>query len=108
MKALEIVEKKYMSKKTIPSFRVGDIVKLSLKVVEGDKTRTQLFEGLVIRKRGRGTGATFTVLKQTKGSQDTVEKTFPLYSPTIEKLKVVKSTKVHRSRLYHLRSVKLA
>jgi large subunit ribosomal protein L19 len=79
-------------------------VKLSLKVVEGEKTRTQAFEGIVIRRRGTGVSASFTVLKRTKGSTDTVEKVFPLHSPTIESLKVVKSTKVRRSKLYYLRS----
>jgi len=102
MKAIEELEKKHLKKDIVP-FRVGDLVKLSLKVVEGDKTRTQNFEGIVIRRRGKGMGETFTVLKRAKGSSDTVEKTFPLHSPTIKKIKVMKSTKVRRSKLYYLR-----
>ncbi len=105
MKAIDIVEKEYVQKKIV-DFKVGDLVKLSLKVVEGEKTRTQNFEGTVIKRHGKGTGATFTVLKQTKGSQDTVEKTFPLYSPMIQKIQVVKSTKVRRAKLYYMRSRK--
>ncbi|MBU1863502.1 MAG: 50S ribosomal protein L19 [Candidatus Omnitrophica bacterium] len=107
MKAIEQVEKGYF-KKDITDFRVGDIVKLSLKVVEGDKTRTQSFEGIVIRRRGKGTGETFSVLKQSKGSPDTVEKTFPIHSPMITKITVVKSTKTRRSKLYYLRNSKSA
>ena len=105
MKQIDIIEKDYL-KKTVPTFNVGDEVKVSLKVREGDKTRTQVFEGRVISRRGRGTGATFTVLKQTRGSEDTVEKTFSLHSPAVEKIKVMKHTKVRRAKLYYLRSEK--
>lgn len=105
MKALELVESKSL-KKNVPEFKVGDIVKVSIRVVEGDKTRTQAFEGTVIRRRGRGTGATFTVLKQTRGSQDTVEKTFPLHSPNVQKVKVIKSKPSRRAKLYYMRSQK--
>ena len=106
MNAIDIIESKYV-KKDMPDFKVGDIVKISLKVVEGAKSRIQIFEGMVIRRTGKGTAANFTVLKQTKGSGDTVEKCFPLYSPSIEKIKVVKSTKVRQSRLYYKRADKL-
>ena len=109
MKAFEkikAVEKPFL-KSDVPEFRVGDEVKISIKVVEGDKTRSQMFEGTVIRRKGSGTGETFTVLKFIKGSQDTVEKIFPVHSPTVEKITVVKKGNVHRSRLYHLRSKKV-
>ncbi len=105
MKAIEIVEKDYL-KKNIPNFKVGDIVKVFQKVSEGDKIRTQVFEGRVIRRRGKGMGETFTVLKESKGSTDKVEKVFPLHSPMVEKIKVLKHTKVRRSKLYYLRDKK--
>ncbi len=101
MNVIDKISKKY--ERELPDFKVGDIVKVSLKVVEGSKTRIQNFEGTVIRKRGCGTDASFTVLKKSKGSHDTVEKTFPLYSPIIDKLKVVKLKGAKRAKLYHLR-----
>ncbi len=100
MKILETVEKEVI-KKGIPDFRVGDTLKISLRVKEGDKTRTQAFEGVCVRRRGMGAGASFTVLKETHG--DIVEKLFPLYSPTIEKITVAKKGKVRRAKLYYLR-----
>ena len=106
MTIIEKIEKEYC-KNEQGSFNVGDTVKLSLKVVEGEKTRTQNFEGIVIKKRGRGTAASFTVLKRTKGSQDTIEKTFPLFSPMIQKIKVVKpAKKIRRAKLYYMRKDK--
>ena len=103
MKAIELIEKKHMKEKTC-DFNVGDKVKVHLKVKEGDKTRIQIFEGIVIRRRGTGVRESFTVLKSTRGSSYTVEKTFPLHSPVIEKIKVVTAQKARRSKLYHLRS----
>ncbi len=104
MKKIDLIEKEHL--KELEAFNVGDVIRVSIKVIEGEKTRLQNFEGTVIRRRGRGTAATFTVLKQTKGSQDTVEKTFPVCSPNLDKIKVVKSKKVRRSRLYYMRSEK--
>jgi large subunit ribosomal protein L19 len=104
MKEIELIEKKHMKEKT-SAFRVGDKVMVALKVTEGDKSRTQIFEGVVIRKRGNGVRENFTVLKATRGSAYTVEKTFPIHSPVVESVKVISSTKPHRSRLYHLRSI---
>jgi len=100
VKILETVEKEVI-KKGIPDFRVGDSLKIYVRVKEGDKTRTQAFEGICIRRRGTGAGASFAVLKETHG--DIVEKLFPLYSPTIEKITVAKKGKVRRAKLYHLR-----
>lgn len=88
-------------KKDLPSFRVGDTLRVSFRVKEGDKTRTQLFEGVCIRKRGRGLSASCTLLKETYGDQ--VEKTFPLHSPIVEKVVRVSSGKAKRAKLYHLR-----
>lgn len=103
MKAAEIIEKlgkEYL--KDVPDFKVGDTLKIHVKVKEGDKTRTQLFEGICIARRGTGVSATFTVIKETHG--DLVEKIFPVHSPSIEKIAVTnKKTKVRRAKLYHLR-----
>ena len=100
MSKIDLIESDYV-KKSIPDFNVGDEVKVSLKVQEGDKTRTQVFQGIVIRRRGRGTGASFAVLKEIR--DDTVEKNFALHSPHIEKIAVVKKGDVRRSKLYYLR-----
>ncbi len=82
--------------------RAGDTVKVFQKIKEGDKTRTQVFEGLVLaRKHGTEAGATFTVRKVA--SNVGVERIFPLYSPAIEKIEVVKRVKVRRAKLYHVR-----
>jgi len=82
--------------------RAGDTIKVHQKIKEGDKTRTQIFEGLVIaRKHGREAGATFTVRKIAEGVG--VERIFPLYSPMIEKIEVLKRSKVRRAKLYYVR-----
>lgn len=104
MKKIDLIEQEYL--KEHEAFTVGDVVRVSIKVKEGDKTRIQNFEGTVIKRHGKGTAANFTVLKQTRGSQDTVEKTFPICSPSLDKIKVVKTKKVRRSKLYYLRSEK--
>lgn len=83
MNLIEKVEATYL-KKHLPVFRVGDTVKVYFRVKEGEKTRTQLFEGVCTRKRGRGLGATCTIVKEAYG--DKVEKTFPLHSPSVERI----------------------
>lgn len=103
VKSIAAIEKE--SEKQVPDFRVGDTLKIHLKVKEGDKSRIQVFEGTCMRKRGSGAGKTFSVIKETHG--DIVEKIFPLYSPTIEKIQVMKKGKVRRARLYHLRKKKV-
>lgn len=96
------IEKEYM-RKDLPDFWPGDIVKVYFRIVEGEeKERVQVFQGVVIRKRGSGTGATFTVRKVSYGIG--VERTFPLHSPRLEKIEVVRRGKVRRARLYYLRS----
>ncbi len=96
------IENEYL-RKDLPDFRPGDTVKVYFRIVEGeDKERTQIFQGVVIRKRGSGTGATFTVRKVSYGIG--VERTFPLHSPRLEKIEVVKRGKVRRARLYYLRN----
>lgn len=85
----------------IPAFRVGDTVRVSVKVVEGDKERVQAFEGVVIKRRNAGTSTNFTVRRIASGVG--VERTFLIYSPRIEKLDVVRQGKVRRAKLYYLR-----
>lgn len=103
MNKMELAERDYL-KKNIPEFEVGNEIKIHLKVQEGDKSRIQVFEGTVISKRGRGTGATFTVLRDARG--DIVEKVFPVHSPHIEKITVTRKIKANRAKLYHLRKKK--
>ena len=89
-------------KKDVPTFRPGDTVRVHVKIIEGDKTRTQPFEGVVIRKRGSGMGATFSVRRMSFG--EGVEKVFMLHAPTIERIEVVRSgVNIRRARLYYLR-----
>ncbi len=103
MKTVEAINKfsKESERNDVPEFRVGDTLKVHVRVKEGDKTRTQLFEGTCIRRRGTGISASFTVIKETHG--DIVEKIFPVHSPTIEKIVVGRVGKVRRAKLYHLR-----
>jgi large subunit ribosomal protein L19 len=92
-------------KKNLPDVRPGDTVCISQKIKEGGKERIQDFEGLVIaRKHGKEIGATITVRKVISGIG--VERIFPLHSPTIEKIKIIKKGKVRRAKLYYLRKIK--
>lgn len=95
------VERLYLPKKDYPDFKVGDTIRVHYKIVEGDKERIQPFEGVVIRIRGSGAGKTFTVRKESYGVG--IERTFPYYSPNIEKIEIVKYGKVRRAKLYFLR-----
>ncbi len=88
-------------KKEITPFRPGDQIRVHFKVVEGENERIQVFEGVVLRKRGSGLGQTFTVRKESFGVG--VERIFPLHSPRIEKIEAVKSGRVRRAKLYYLR-----
>ena len=85
----------------LPRFRPGDTVRVHVKIKEGDKYRIQVFEGVVIVQKNNGISSTFTVRKVSFGYG--IERIFPLHSPTIEMLEVVKSGKVRRARLYYLR-----
>jgi len=87
----------------IPALAPGDTVKVSAKVVEGDRERTQLFQGVVIGVRRGGVSANFTVRRVAYGVG--VERTFPLYSPLVEKVEVVRHGKVRRAKLYYLRGL---
>jgi len=90
-------------KKDIAKFNAGDTVRVHFKVIEGGRERIQVFEGVVIRRRGGGTSETFTVRRVSYGVG--VERTFPLHSPRIEKIEVVRRGKVRRARLYYLRGL---
>ena len=88
-------------KETVDDFKVGDTVKVSAKIKEGNRERTQIFEGTVIKRQGGGARETFTVRKSSNGVG--VEKTWPLHSPTVESIKVVRNGKVRRAKLNYLR-----
>jgi large subunit ribosomal protein L19 len=87
--------------KTIPEFRPGDTVRVGVKVVEGERTRVQNYEGVCIARANRGLGSSFTVRKISFG--EGVERVFPLYSPNIESIEVVRRGAVRRAKLYYLR-----
>lgn len=97
---LQYVDQKFTKKEHTP-FRVGDQVRVHVKIVEGDTTRVQVFEGVVISLKGHGGARTFTVRKVSFGVG--VERSFPLNSPSIDKIDVVRSGHVRRSKLYYLR-----
>ena len=90
-------------KKETPSFNIGDTVKVSVKVIEGTRERIQIFEGVVIAKRHGGISETFTVRRMSFGIG--VERTFPVHSPKIAKVEVVRKGKVRRAKLYYLRNL---
>ena len=102
MSAIETVEKAQMTER--PAMKSGDTVKVHVKVREGDKERIQVFEGVVIGLHRGGTRASFTVRKVSFGQG--VERIFPLHSPTIDKIDVIRGAKVRRAKLYFLRDLK--
>ncbi len=102
MNPLNVVEEQY--KKEIPPFRVGDTVSVNMKIREGEKERIQQFTGIVIGRRGSGTRETFMVRKISYGIG--VEKVFPILSPLIDSIKVMKQGDVRRAKLYYLRGKK--
>jgi large subunit ribosomal protein L19 len=88
----------------VPDFRPGDNVKVHVRVVEGNRSRIQIFQGVVIRRHGGGVRETFTVRKVSFGTG--VERTFPVHSPIVEKLEVVSRGDVRRAKLYYLRDLR--
>ena len=96
------IEKDYM-KKEVPQFREGDVVKVYVKVVEGNRERLQAFEGTVIAKKNGGVRETFTVRRESFGVG--IERTFPIHSPRIDKIEIVRHGKVRRAKLYYLRNL---
>jgi len=100
MDLIKEVEKQNL-KEGLPNFSPGDSVKVYVKVVEGGRERTQAFEGVVIRRQGSGARETFTVRRVTFGIG--VERIFPVHSPSITRIEVIKRGKVRRAKLYYLR-----
>jgi large subunit ribosomal protein L19 len=99
--AIAVVEASIL-KRDRGAFDPGDTVRVHVKVIEGEKERVQVFEGMIIRKRGEGARASFTVRRVSYGVG--VERTFPLHSPRVERVQVMKSGYVRRSKLYYLRA----
>ena len=89
--------------KKIPAFRAGDTVKVGVKVIEGERTRIQNYEGVCIARSNKGMGSNFTVRKMSFG--EGVERVFPLYSPNIDSIEVVRKGGVRRAKLYYLRGL---
>lgn len=102
MKRIAQLEQAYM-KNDHPNFKSGDTLKVHVRIIEGDKERIQIFQGVVIGRRGSGTGETFTVRKISSGIG--VERVFPFYSPNIAKIELIRSGQVRRSKLYYLREL---
>lgn len=100
MDVLRSVTQEYM-KSDIPAFNVGDTVKVHVKIKEGNRERIQVFEGFVLKRQNGGIGETFTVRRIASGVG--VEKTFPIHSPLVEKIEVVRRGKVRRARLHYMR-----
>jgi large subunit ribosomal protein L19 len=103
--AIETFEKKQIekltAKKRVPAFRPGDTLKVIVKIIEGEKSRSQAFEGICIARKNNSINSNFTVRKISHG--EGVEKVFPLFSPIIEKIEVVRKGEVRRAKLYYLR-----
>ncbi len=102
MRAIEIVERPHLTER--PAMRSGDTVRVHVRVREGDKERIQVFEGMVIGMHRGGSRATFTVRKVSFGQG--VERIFPLHSPTIDRIEIVRGAKVRRAKLYFLRDLR--
>ncbi|KRL00734.1 50S ribosomal protein L19 [Liquorilactobacillus capillatus DSM 19910] len=87
----------------IPDFRAGDTVRVHARIVEGTRERVQLFEGVVIKRRGQGISETYTVRKISNGVG--VERTFPVHTPRVEKIEIIHQGRVRRAKLYYLRAL---
>ena len=103
MNILDAVDAKSL-RKDIPQFRAGDELKIHVRVIEGSKSRIQVFQGIVIRRQGDGVRETFTIRKVSYGVG--VERTFPVHTPVIEKIELVKKGEVRRAKLYYLRDLR--
>lgn len=100
MNIVEMVEQPYL-RNDVPAFHIGDTVKVYVKIKEGDKERVQMYEGVVIARKGQGLTETFTVRRVAYGVG--VERTFPVHSPKLEKIEIARRGKVRRAKLYYLR-----
>ena len=103
MNIIDVVEKESMKEK-VPQFKVGDLVDVHVKTIEGDKERIQIFNGMVIKRKGSGPKETFTVRRVVQG--EGVERIFPLHSPVIDRVDIVRSARVRRAKLYFLRALR--
>ena len=103
MNMIEQLEKEHM-RTDLPAFKPGDTLRVHVRIREADKERIQVFEGIVIKKKKGGSGASFTIRKISYGVG--VERIFPLHSPVIDKIELVQQGRVRRSRLYYLRGLK--
>ena len=101
---MKLVESLAINRTDIPSFAPGDTIKVHVKVIEGSRSRVQIFQGVVIRIHGGGIGRTFTVRKVSFGVG--VERTFPLHSPIFETIEIVTRGDVRRAKLYYLRNLR--
>ena len=99
-KVIETLERRQL-RDSLPRFKAGDTVRVHFQVIEGQRRRTQVFEGIVIKRQGAGARETFTVRKQSFGVG--VERTFPIHSPKVERIEVVAVGDVNRAKLYYLR-----
>jgi large subunit ribosomal protein L19 len=104
MNTLDMVERNYLRNTGVPDFSPGDTIRVHVRVKEGDKERIQIFQGVVIGRRGGGTRETFSVRK-ISGSVG-VERVFPLHSPTVDKIELLRRGKVRRAKLYYLRNLR--
>ena len=103
-KYIENFEKAQLAEKNIPDFRAGDTIRLAVSIQEGDKTRVQAYEGVCIAKRGQGTGKTITVRKIGANGVG-IERIFPLFSDSIEDIKVIRRGRVRRAKLNYLKNL---
>ncbi len=103
MNTLQEVENEYL-RSDLPEFRAGDTLRVHVKVSEGDKQRIQVFQGVVIARRGTGTGESFTVRKMSGGIG--VERVFPIHSPVLDRIEVIRRGRVRRAKLYYLRGLR--
>ena len=100
MDALKLISESSMTE-NVPQFNIGDTIKVHVKIKEGDKSRIQVFEGTVIAKKHGGINETFTVRRVAHGCG--IERVFPLHSPVVDKIEIVRCGKVRRAKLYYLR-----
>lgn len=103
MDLVKIAEETYIEKKEYPDFKAGDTVTVHYKIIEGNKERTQLYQGVVLQRKGSGLNQSFTVRKISNGVG--VERIFPLFSPKIDKIVVDKKGVVRRARIFYLRNI---
>ena len=99
---IKVIEQEFLkTRENHPDFKAGDTINVHVKIKEGNKERVQQFQGVVIQRKGEGTGETFTVRKVSNGVG--VERIFPIVSPTLEKIEVTKHGKVRRAKLYYMK-----